>query len=122
MQLIVFFSVRQKDFVFCFLLNALCQALFLIVVGEILLPRIVTVIVLLVCALLFYVGTLVSLYLSSSSCPGAEYLQVFSKSVLLWVDFDLFFVLFFSDGRHSAESDYCVRLHVVYSTRFRQVL
>ncbi len=50
-------------------------ALFLVIVGEILIPRIFTVFVLLFCALGFYTATLASLYVAQSVCPGATYLQ-----------------------------------------------
>jgi uncharacterized membrane protein len=50
-------------------------ALFLVIVGEILVPRIVSVVILLVCACAFYAGTIASLYVAANACPGATYLE-----------------------------------------------
>ncbi len=47
-------------------------ALFLVLVGEIILPRLVSIVTLLICAGAFYAGTLGSLYVAASACPGAQ--------------------------------------------------
>lgn len=72
-------------------------ALFLVIVGEVLIARIVTVIVLLICALGFYAGTLASLYIASSVCPGAEYLQTVDtvRNLIIACGGMLFLVLIF---------------------------
>jgi hypothetical protein len=50
-------------------------ALFMVVVGEVLVPRLVSIVTLLVCAAAFYAGTLGTLYAAANACPGAQYLQ-----------------------------------------------
>ncbi len=47
-------------------------ALFMVVVGEILVPRLVSIITLLICAAAFYAGTLGTLYAAANACPGAQ--------------------------------------------------
>jgi hypothetical protein len=47
-------------------------ALFMVVIGEILVPRLVSIIVLLTCAAAFYAGTLGTLYAAANACPGAQ--------------------------------------------------
>ena len=56
-------------------LTVFFTAIFLVGVGELLLPRMFSIVTLLVIAGGFYAATLGSLYVAANSCPGPTYLQ-----------------------------------------------